>query len=596
MSHESLSRVTALAIAGWLGAVGGVYAKDYCTGTVEVNGTLITQQCWSDDERNEFYFTSQGSQLMPYAWLLELERENSGDRFFTKSEGLGRFGYLQDPAGETDRNPDELPIGFVKDKQPDGDDGGCEFVGMTCAACHTTQFQRAKAGGSPHVLLVDGAPTSADMYDFIDELSRALAHTAQDGAKLAAFAARLPKDQQNGGACQKDSTLQAALTAKSHELAELLAPPGRPKAPEWGPARLDAVGIIINQIVTHLRLGGKQDDAWRKNLGPVDAPVSYPFIWDAHQHNQVQWNGVARTPLVRNTVEVMGVFADFGPDTKNVWPFDYYESSIRFEGMYTLEDRVQTLRSPVWPAEFFDSPVSDPLAEKGKKIFVDSGCAKCHASVPRDKAVPDIEARMSMLGGVNTDRAMAVNFAERTFVDPTEKVLEAGTEAADCSDEEPATPQAEAILVKVVPRIFWKSFKAVIVTALESLHGVFLMPGVTSNRCAYKGRPLDGIWATAPYLHNGSVPNLAELMKPAAERSSKFCVSQIQSIDPAVDTFDPAKVGLPSRNVCKPGEFGFDTSLPGNSNVGHEYFFRAEGNRPFTADEIKALVEYQKSL
>ena len=40
----------------------------------------------------------------------------------------------------------------------------------------------------------------------------------------------------------------------------------------------------------------------------------------------------------------------------------------------------------------------------------------------------------------------------------------------------------------------------------------------------YRARPLNGVWATAPYLHNGSVPSLYWMLKPAAERPTQFCV------------------------------------------------------------------------
>jgi len=95
----------------------------------------------------------------------------------------------------------------------------------------------------------------------------------------------------------------------------------------------------------------------------------------------------------------------------------------------------------------------------------------------------------------------------------------------------------------------------------------------------YKGRPLNGIWATAPYLHNGSVPNLDELLKPAAQRVPKFRVGSHE--------FDPTRVGYRSDL----GTFEYDTTLLGNSNAGHEY-----GAKVFTADERKQLVEYMKSL
>lgn len=97
---------------------------------------------------------------------------------------------------------------------------------------------------------------------------------------------------------------------------------------------------------------------------------------------------------------------------------------------------------------------------------------------------------------------------------------------------------------------------------------------------AYKGRPLNGIWATAPYLHNGSVPNLYELFLPSCSkdeiktgkecRSNKFTVGSRE--------FDPVKVGLVSKPLSEyPDLFEYDTSLPANTNVGHEY---AAGKTP----------------
>lgn len=94
----------------------------------------------------------------------------------------------------------------------------------------------------------------------------------------------------------------------------------------------------------------------------------------------------------------------------------------------------------------------------------------------------------------------------------------------------------------------------------------------------YKARPLNGIWATAPFLHNGSVPNLDELLKPPAKRVQRFQMGSRE--------FDPEKVGY----LVDKGEFEFDTTLPGNSNGGHDYA------REFTPDERRELIAYLKSL
>ena len=98
----------------------------------------------------------------------------------------------------------------------------------------------------------------------------------------------------------------------------------------------------------------------------------------------------------------------------------------------------------------------------------------------------------------------------------------------------------------------------------------------------YKARPLNGIWASAPYLHNGSIPNLDELLKRPEERSKDvFKVGNAE--------FDPVKVGY----SIDEGD-DFDPNLPGNRNTGHSYGH--DDGSPFTADERRQLIEYMKTL
>jgi hypothetical protein len=99
----------------------------------------------------------------------------------------------------------------------------------------------------------------------------------------------------------------------------------------------------------------------------------------------------------------------------------------------------------------------------------------------------------------------------------------------------------------------------------------------------YKARPLDGIWATAPFLHNGSVPNLDELLKPVAARVTKFQMGSRE--------FDVQAVGYRTDL----GDFTFDTTAqPGNSNAGHDYDGRALTN--LTATDFPALSGLAKQL
>lgn len=96
---------------------------------------------------------------------------------------------------------------------------------------------------------------------------------------------------------------------------------------------------------------------------------------------------------------------------------------------------------------------------------------------------------------------------------------------------------------------------------------------------AYKARPLNGVWASAPYLHNGSIPNLYALLLPEEQRPATFSVGRME--------FDPRNVGFLSDGT---EPFVIDTSLKGNSNKGHLY-----GTTLPEADRW-ALVEYLKTL
>jgi len=100
----------------------------------------------------------------------------------------------------------------------------------------------------------------------------------------------------------------------------------------------------------------------------------------------------------------------------------------------------------------------------------------------------------------------------------------------------------------------------------------------------YKPRPLAGVWATPPFLHNGSVPSLTALLLPPDQRPKDFWRG--------CDIYDPVAVGFratPPDDDC-PRAFHFDTALRGEGNGGHTY-----GTDLPPADKA-ALIEYLKTL
>jgi hypothetical protein len=103
----------------------------------------------------------------------------------------------------------------------------------------------------------------------------------------------------------------------------------------------------------------------------------------------------------------------------------------------------------------------------------------------------------------------------------------------------------------------------------------------------YANAPLDGLWLRAPYLHNGSVPTLRDLLEPSDKRPAKFYRGY--------DVYDQKKVGFVSDVAEEKGRkyFPFDTAEAGNSNRGHEG--KQYGTELSEADK-NALVEYLKTF
>ena len=115
--------------------------------------------------------------------------------------------------------------------------------------------------------------------------------------------------------------------------------------------------MIFNRVVA-------RDLGVVDNFKTADAPVSYPFLWNASRQDRTQWNGGVPNGLYihalgRNTGEVFGVFADFAPrrlvPPTKVSPavIDYTKNSVKFDGLQTLEEKIAVLRPPPWPRDLF---------------------------------------------------------------------------------------------------------------------------------------------------------------------------------------------------------------------------------------------------
>ncbi len=197
---------------------------------------------------------------------------------------------------------------------------------------------------------------------------------------------------------------------------------------------------------------------------------------------------------------------------------------------------IETMKPPKWPFK-----VDGSLAAKGKTIFHDT-CAQCHGTYGAGGVYPN---ELVPLDGVGTDPALAMGAS--MFGTP---------------------------FVSWFAQSFWGQ-----TSRLEAAQ-------------AYIAPPLDGIWATAPFFHNGSVPTLEGVLD--STQRPQFWTRTFSSTD-----YDETAVGW-NFTALDHGQAAetdpatrlklYDTTLPGYGNGGHTF------GDALTADERRAVIEYLKTL
>jgi hypothetical protein len=569
-----------------------------------IPAVTYADQGWSDADRDTFYTTSQGSHMMPYAWFKALRRLDVDEPF--AADQLQRYGYLRN---DRPNNSEGLPVGFVIDG-----DAASGQVGMTCAACHTGQLEYQK-NGVTLALRLDGAPANADFQQFLTDLVAASRQTLAQSVRFDAFAkAVFGTDFTTANAGQLKLNFGAWVKQFGDFMTASL-----PSSP-WGPGRLDAFGMIFNRVAA-------RDLGVPGNFKMADAPVSYPFLWNASRQDHTQWNGGVPNGLyiqglARNSGEVFGVFADFKPKLFPHIPLtspvvDFNANSADFAGLQTLEEKIATLSPPPWPRDIFG--LDETLAQQGKALF-DANCGECHA----EKTSPQLRrAWVTPVVAAGTDPKMVANAGRMSnpglytgalmppppigarFRNPakTGDILAGSVVGALLAEFfQPPTPERLANsgvwrairkdLADLLPDKQLNDLSSLTPELLVDLQArikarldnMFRNPGPPGSDAAYESRVLHGIWASAPYLHNGSVPNLWELLTPPNERKSSFMVGS--------RVFDPKNVGYATdQSPFKNGKFATDPkNANGNGNGGHDY-----GTR-LTPDQRWAIIEYLKTF
>ena len=554
-----------------------------------------------------FYHADQGTRTFgfPYKWFMALEQPTipwllfTSPGLFSDPAYLDRYGFIADTIipGKT-----ALPIGFAEGTpmlDPTGatwknprDKKEMNGIGLTCAACHTGSLTY-----NGTAVVIDGGPALTNLFAMKQGMGISLLLTRVWPGRFSRFA---------DAVLGPDSTVDERETLKT-QLDQVLAQYKRVKNLEErvasqsileGYGRLDALNRIGNQVFSI-------DLNKPENYAGSSAPVHFPRIWNTPWFDWVQYNGSIMQPMVRNAGESLGVSAELNltepskglyKSSVNIKALDDMEMMIKGKKPPNAKDGFSGLQSPKWPGNILP-PIDQKLADEGARLYK-THCQECHRPPVTSAEFYDFnnkdwwtknEAGEAILkvenvpiSHIGTDDAQAADMLARTVAVPENLGIK--------------NPSFAFALGELVEKTVNYSFdqKKPPVSEAERKRIDGYMPNELRGELAYKVRPLNGVWATPPYLHNGSVPTIDDLLGDPEKRPKKFFLGNRE--------YDPVTLGYKTDPI-KNG-FLFDTSIRGNSNRGHE--FRKDYNKDkeikgvigpeLSEGDRKALIEYLKTL
>jgi cytochrome c peroxidase len=568
---------------------------------------------WAEAGRRPWYTTPQGSFILPMDIFLALKTEK-GDALFASRKNLSQYGWVYPPDEDTDKYTIHgLPLGFVE--EANARMRNVETLGLTCAACHTGELV---VNDTRYV--VDGGQPLYDIVTYNQAMVKALAAAAHDDARLAemhkTIVATNPASPYAASFAQMKEGLLAAyayLDEREQRNRPAVAP---------GPGRLDAVTQILNELFVHIiGLSDKRPDGHYVNARDPAAPISLPYLWSVPELECVQTNCLARNSLSRNLGETLGVYGDIRlrginkdghVDRKDIEALmtvgDLFDTSAKLDNLYRLEASLEHLPVPKWPSEL--GAIDEKRRQHGSDIYFakryevggqKQSCASCHviADTNQPSSLTDANGYGRRFFKV-TRWAPALTETDSAFVDEHGNRTVVGLPPHLTLLYDAVAKANEPLFDRFLPKDDKSALKFLGLTTFVAVKKFFRANHFDKEKegrysgyherstelavGVYKARPLNGIAFTAPYLHNGSVASLEELLKKPELRAKRFALGTL--------AWDANAVGYKTddKQVFDYGKFVFDTQLKGNYNTGHVWGTElGEGDK-------KALIEFLKSL
>lgn len=507
-------------------------------GQAKIDKTQIPT--WSADDLEFFLHGSMSTEVVPER-VLQAFIKIYPDLF--PASDLAYLGLIPDPKFG-------WPIGFSRKKEVKHL-GGMSAVGINCASCHVAQLRSIAAKEPLNIL---GATSHFNVEAFFGSVLVATFKTSDPANMKKFLSAYLAlSDPKTGEAGQR--LLEKAWQFQEKDLlATLQADPFGAK--DVAPGELHTIdnesleltehqltrdGEIVTCTKALVRLfhnmraalhvpdqppekappasGPGRNDAFGLlsasllNKPQPYAPIKFGLVWDVDKRTYVHWDGNTKSPIARNLLASLGLGA----------PLHGKRADLEFAMVKRQTDLSESIRPPKYPFS-----IDQTAAKRGAAHF-ESKCASCHSG-------PESDKRLYSISEVGTDPHRAELFTER---------------------------QAEG----------FNKF-------LAELEAVGYEPpkefGVRSTG-KYWAATLNGVWARSPYLHNGSIRTMQDLLTPPGQRAKTFRRGSQE--------YDTSQMGYADA-----GAYVLETAGEGNSNGGHDY------GTTLTAEQKRELMEYLKTL